>query len=71
MPLPDRSFRPGTEKYAKYNTALFSSLNDYILQVLAGTRSLDDLAAFQSEWAVNGGEEVRTELQNWYTSFYG
>ena len=64
------AFKPGTEKYSKYNTALFSSLNDYILQILAGTRSLDDLPTFQSDWAVNGGEEVRAELQQWYTSFY-
>lgn len=65
------AFKPGTEMYAKYNTALFSSLNDYIMQILAGTKTLDDLPTFQSDWSVNGGEDVRTELQEWYNGFYG
>ncbi len=66
----DFAFKPATEKYSKYNTALFSSLNDYILQIMAGTKTLDDLGSFQSDWAAAGGDEVREELQAWYTSFY-
>ena len=58
------------EKYAKYNLALFDSVNDYILQVMSGTKTIDDLAAFQSEWANNGGEEIREELQTWYNGYY-
>lgn len=64
------AFKPATEKYSQYNIALSNNLNDYILQILSGTKSLDDLEAFKSEFAVNGGEEVREELQNWYNGFY-
>jgi putative aldouronate transport system substrate-binding protein len=57
------AFKPASEAYTKYNTALFKSLQDYILQVLSGTRTIDDLKTFQSDWANNGGEDVRTDLQ--------
>lgn len=67
----DFAFMPASEYYTKYNTALFSSLQDYILQVLAGTRTIDDLDTFKSDWTNNGGEEVRTELQGWNESFNG
>ena len=56
------AFMPASEAYTKYNTSLFKSLQDYILQVISGTRSIDDLGTFQSDWANNGGEEVRAEL---------
>ena len=59
------AFMPASESYTKYNSSLFKSLQDYILQVISGTRSIDDLATFQSDWANNGGEEVRTELQTY------
>lgn len=67
----DFAFMPGTEGYTKYNTALFSNLNDYILQILAGTKTLDDLPTFQADWKNAGGDTVKTELQDWYDSFYG
>lgn len=60
------AFMPASEAYTRYNTSLFKSLQDYILMVLSGTRTIDDLAAFQSEWQLNGGEEVRTELKAYY-----
>lgn len=66
----DFAFKPSSENYSTYNTSLFKSLNDYILQVLAGTKTINDLDAFKKEWANAGGEKVRTELQTWYTSFY-
>lgn len=66
----DFAFIPGTESYSKYNKALFNSLNDYILQIMAGTKSLDDLPTFKSDWSANGGDAVQTELQEWYTGFY-
>ncbi|MDD6325066.1 MAG: extracellular solute-binding protein [Lachnospiraceae bacterium] len=65
------AFKPATEKYSKYNTALSNSLNDFILQIISGTKSYDDLETFQSDFEAKGGEEVRTELQDWYQSFYG
>lgn len=64
------AFKPGTEYYAKYNTALFSNLNDYILQIIAGTKSIDNLEDFNKDWAASGGAEVKQELQDWYSSFY-
>lgn len=67
----DFAFKPATENYAKYNTALFSSMNDYILQILAGTKTLDDLPTFQADWKNAGGDAVQAELQAWYDSFYG
>ncbi len=62
------AFMPASPAYAKNNTALFKSLQDFILQVLSGTRTIDDLATFQSDWAVGGGEEVRAELEAFYNS---
>ena len=67
----DFAFKPATENYAKYNTALFSSMNDYILQILAGSKTLDDLPTFQADWKNAGGDAVQAELQAWYDSFYG
>lgn len=64
------AFKPATEKYAKYNVALFSNMNDFILQVLAGTKTMDDLETFNKEWTAAGGADVKTELQEWYDGFY-
>ena len=61
-------FKPATEAYSKYNTTLFNSLKDYLLQVMAGIRTIDDLEVFMKDWSNAGGEEVRTELQNFYDS---
>ncbi len=64
----DFAFKPASENYTKYNTALFKSLQDYILQVLSNTRTIDDLPAFMTEWKNNGGDDVRKELQDWLDS---
>ena len=61
-------FKPATEAYSKYNTTLFNSLKDYLLQVMAGIRTIDDLGTFTKDWVNAGGEEVRTELQSYYDS---
>lgn len=61
-------YMPATEAYTKYNTSLFTSLQDYILQVMAGARTIDDLDTFKSDWANNGGEDVRAELQAYIDS---
>lgn len=62
------AFMPASQAYSKNNNALFKGLSDFILQVISGTRTLNDLPTFQSDWANNGGEEVRAELQAWYTA---
>ena len=59
-------FMPSTEAYAENNSVLFKNLQDFILQVMSGTRTIDDLPTFQKEWANNEGEAVRTELQEYY-----
>lgn len=64
------AFKPATELYSKYNTALSNNLNDYILQIVSGTKTLDDLSTFQADFEAKGGEEVREELQTWYQDFY-
>ena len=61
-------FKPATEAYSKYNTTLFNDLKDYLLQVMAGIRTIDDLKTFTSDWTNAGGEEVRAELQAYYDS---
>lgn len=61
-------FMPATEAYTENNTVLFQSLQDFILQVMAGTRTIDDLPAYQKDWANNEGEAVRDELQAYYDS---
>ncbi len=64
------AFKPASDAYTKNNTALFSSLQDFILQVMSGTRTINDLEKFQSDWVNGGGENVRKEMQEWYDSFY-
>lgn len=61
-------FKPATEDFSKYNTTLFNNLKDYLLQVMAGTRTIDDLQTFMADWTNAGGEEVRAELQEFYDS---
>ena len=58
-------FMPASENYAKYNTTLLNSINDFILQVMAGTRSVNDVSRYMNDWKNNGGELVRTDLQNY------
>ena len=48
-----------------------NSLQDYILQVMSGTRTIDDLDTFMADWKNAGGEDVRNDLQTWYDEFYG
>ncbi len=58
-------YMPASENYAKYNTTLLNSLNDFVLQVMAGSRTVNDIKTFANDWKSNGGEEVRAELQNY------
>ncbi|MCQ2453801.1 MAG: extracellular solute-binding protein [Clostridia bacterium] len=61
-------FMPASEAYATNNTALYSSLQDLILQMMAGVKTEADLATFANDFANNDGEEVRAELQAYYDS---
>ena len=64
------AFMPAKDNYTKYNTALFNDLNDYIIQIMSGTRTINDLDTFMSDWTNAGGESVRGDLQGWYDEFY-
>ncbi len=65
------AFMPSLENYAKYNQSLFKATGDYILQLIGGTKKIDSLNTFKSDWANGGGEKIRTEMQTWYDEFYG
>jgi len=65
------AFMPSLENYSKYNQSLFKSTSDFILQLIAETKSINDLPTFMKDWANNGGEKVRAEMQAWYNEFYG
>lgn len=59
-------FMPASEAYATNETALFNSLQDFILQMMAGVKTEADIATFMADWANNDGEDVRAELQAYY-----
>ena len=60
-----------SEVYSANNNILFGNLNDYLIQLVSGTKDLDSsLAAFTNDWKGNGGEEVRADLQAWYDANY-
>lgn len=56
--------------FGRYNVGLFNSVQDWLLQIMNGNKNFDSLKTFMSDWSVNGGEEVRTELQTWYDGYY-
>ena len=62
------SFMPASPNYAKYETTLSNNVNDFIFQIMAGTRTINDLSSFQKDWTAAGGEQVRAELQSYLDS---
>ena len=53
----------------KYQASQFESLTDFTMQLIFGTKTLEnDLATFENDWKNNGGEEVRAELQAYIDS---
>ena len=56
-------FMPAYDNYSKYNTGLHTLLSDYIVQVITGSKSIDDIAKFQKDWNAGMGEDVRADLQ--------
>lgn len=60
---------PPSENYSKYQASQFESLTDFTMQLIFGTKTLEnDLATFESDLRNNGGEEVRAELQAYIDS---
>ena len=64
------AFMPAKDNYTKYNTALFNDLNDYIIQIMSGTRTINDLDTFMSDWTNAGGESGRGHHPGWYDEYY-
>ncbi len=61
-------YKPATENFSKYNTTIFNDTKDFLLQVMAGTRTTADIATLQKDLANTGLEEVRVELQDYIDS---
>lgn len=53
-------------EYAEYSSALTTLCNDYFMQVIAGTESLDTYDAFVEEWEASGGLELEAAATEWY-----
>ncbi len=53
-------------EYTKYSTALTTLCNDYFIQVIAGTESLDTYDDFVAEWEAAGGKELEDAATEWY-----
>lgn len=64
-------YKPATGAYTENNTALKNDLFNYMIQVIVGTNDIDNgMTTFQNDWTAAGGEDVRTDLQTWYTGYY-
>ena len=65
-------FMPAAEAYNTNNPALFQAMSDFNLQLMAGVKTIDDIAAFNKEAANDYElEAIRAELQAYYDATYG
>jgi putative aldouronate transport system substrate-binding protein len=62
------SYAPPLLSVAKYVQSLGQMENDFYVQVITGTKSISDFDAFVSDWKSQGGQEMLTEVQNWYAN---
>ncbi len=53
-------------EYTEYSSALSTMVNDYCLQVIAGTESIDSYDDFVAEWEAAGGLELEEAATAWY-----
>lgn len=53
-------------EYTEYYAALNTLCNDYFLQVIAGTESIDSYDSFVAEWEASGGLELEQAATEWY-----
>ena len=61
-------FMNAGEAYTSYNASLHTAFSDYMLQVMSGVKTIDDLPSFMKDWTAGGGEEVRAELAAYLAS---
>lgn len=64
----DPFFFSNFEEYEKYNASLSQKANDYFMQVIAGTESIDSYDSFLESWEQAGGLEYEAGAQEWYDS---
>lgn len=66
----DFLYKPASGAYTEKNAALVNVFQDYFVQVVVGTNDLEGgMDAFRNDWAASGGEEIKTDLQTWYTEY--
>lgn len=53
-------------EYTEYSSALKTLVDDYCLQVIAGTESIDTYDDFVAEWEAAGGLELEEAATAWY-----
>ncbi len=56
-----------TMEASKYTVTLDTIINDYALSVITGADSIDNYDAFLKKWRTNGGEELESEINEWYS----
>lgn len=64
-------YKPAIGAYTEENPAVRKILCNYMLQVAVGASDMDGgKDSFISDWTAADGEEVREDLQTWYTGYY-
>lgn len=56
------AYAPPMEAVSKYTQSLNTFTNDYIMECIAGTRSVDDFDAVMDEFLAEGGQEMIDEV---------
>ena len=56
-----------TMEASKYTVTLETIVNDYALGVITGADSIDNYDAFLTKWRTNGGKELVSEMNEWYS----
>jgi putative aldouronate transport system substrate-binding protein len=61
-------YAPPLEAVSKNTAALNTLMNDYVLECIAGTRTLDEYDAVWAEFLAEGGQDMIDEVQAWVAS---
>ena len=56
-------FMTAQENYSKFNSALHTSLNDFVVQVICGSKTVDNINMLEKDLTANNLNQVRAELQ--------
>jgi putative aldouronate transport system substrate-binding protein len=58
-------FMSAEANYSKFNASLHTALNDYVVQVICGSKSMADISDLQKNLAASNIEAVKAELQRY------